>query len=318
MTFPGRTLLAAATLATWACTAPDPLLTFLDEESGLSLTHPPRWTIGSAEQAGVRYRYLTAPKIGDDKEALSVTLISPVAAASADTVAAAYLTGAFGVVMMPGPGGAVTWTFKDQAGVTSTLYVAPAGQGRYMGAWARGSDAAMKHYQGRIGGILNSLRLESVPEWPEERLAGMAVRAPAAWTRGSRLSNATNASMQFKSPPLIVDKGTDTIHGFVTLTKEPVPAPGDLEAFYKVIRNRVSDTVARLDRATWEETPDLVRPPGYADYLRSGTPVSSTRIRRWITARDGVGLMLTCEARSDAFDRVDPWCRRMAQTVRFE
>lgn len=318
MTITGRTLLAAATLTVWACRAPDPQLSFLDDESGLSFTHPPRWTVGFAEQEGVRYRYLTAPKVGDDKEPLSVTLIAPTPAASADAVAAAYLSGAFGVVVTPDRGGAVTWTFKDQAGISSRLRVAPAGSGPFIGAWARGSDAAMKRYAARIDALMASLRVENPADWPEERLAGMAVRAAASWTRGSRLSNATNASMQFRSPPLVVDKGTATIHGFVTLTKEPVPAPGDLEAFFQMVRSRASNTVARLDHAEWPETPGIDRPRGYADYLRSGTPLTSTRIRRWIAVKNGVGLTFTCEARADAFERLDPWCRRMAPTVRFE
>ncbi len=318
MSITGRRLLAIAALMVWACGAPDPLLSFLDEESGLSFTHPPRWTVGFAEQAGLRYRYLTAPKVGDDKEALSVTLIAPTAAASADAVAAAYLSGAFGVVVAQGPKGATLWTFKDQAGVSSRLQIGPAGDGRFIGAWARGSDAAMKRYQGRIDVLMASLRVENGADWPEERFAGMAVRAAPSWTRGSRLSNSTNASMQFKSPPLFVDKGTDTIHGFVTLTKEPVPPPGDLEAFYKMVKSRASDTVVRLDHAAWESTAGLDRPLGYVDYLRSGTPLTSTRIRRWITVNNGVGLTFTCEARADAFERLDTWCRRMAPTVRFE
>lgn len=318
MSTTGRTFLAAATLALLACRAPDPVVSFLDEESGLSFTHPPRWTVGLAEQEGQRYRYVTAPKVGDDKEALSITLISPTPAASADAVGAAYLSGAFGVVMTTDARGAATWTFKDQAGVSSRLRVAPAGDGRFVGGWARGSDAAMKLYEARIEALLASLRFENASQWPEERFAGLAVRAASTWTRGSRLSNATNASMQFKSPPLVVDKGMDTIHGFVTLTREPVPPPGDLEAFYKMVKGRASDTVARLDHADWPPTPGLDRPAGYADYLRSGTPLTSTRIRRWITVRNGVGLTFTCEARADAFERLDPWCRRMAPTVRFE
>lgn len=314
----GRRFLSVAALTVWACGAPDPLLSFLDDESGLSFTHPPRWTVGFAEQEGVRYRYLTAPKVGDEKEALSVTLIAPTPAASADAVAAAYLSGAFGVVMTSGRQGDVTWTFKDQAGVSSKLRVAPTGDGRFIGAWARGSDAAMKRYQGRVDVLLASLRVEDVATWPEEHFAGMAVRAAPSWTRGSRLSNATNASMQFKSPTLFVDKGTDTIHGFVTLTKEPVPAPGDLETFYKMVRSRTSDTAVRLDHGAWDPTPGLDRPEGYADYLRSGTPLTSTRIRRFIAVKNGVGLTFTCEARADAFERLDSWCRRMAPTVRFE
>ena len=176
----------------------------------------------------------------------------------------------------------------------------------------------MKRYAGRIDTLLASLRVENAAEWPEERFAGMAARAPEAWSRGSRLSNATNATMQFKSPPLFVDKGTDTIHGFVTLAKEPVPPPGDLEAFQKMLKNRASDTVALLEHSPWPAAVGSGRAGGYVDYLRSGTPLTSTRIRRWITVSKGVGLTFACEARADAFDRLEPWCRRMAETVRLE
>jgi len=313
-----RTLLVVSALLAGACGAPDPLIAYLDDESGLSLTHPPRWTVRSAEQDGLRYRYLTAPKVENDKEALSVTLIAPAPAATAEAAAAAYLSGAAGTTVTAGPAGAMIWTFKDPAGVTSKLRLIPAGEGRFFGAWARGSEAAMKRYEGRVDVLLASLRLETPATWPEERFAGLTARVPPVWTRGSRLSNSTNATMQFKSPPLIVDKGTDTIHGFATLAREPVPAPGDLEAFSRVLKNRSSGTVATLHSGPWPATPGLDRPEGYVDYLRSGTPISSTRIKRWISVRGGMGLSFTCEARADAFDRLEPWCRRVAETVRFE
>jgi hypothetical protein len=313
-----RQLLAVVAVVLTACGSPDPLISYLDDESGLSLTHPPRWTIGAAEQEGLRYRYLTAPKLEGDKDALSVTLIAPTGAPSADAAAAAYLSGASGVSTTAGPAGATTWAFKDPSGVNSKLRLAPGGEGRFFGAWVRGSEAAMRRYEQRVNVLLDSLRVEAAPAWPEERFAGLAVRVPAAWTRGSRLSNATNATMQFKSPPLSVDKGTDTIHGFVTLAREPILPPADLETFSRALKGRASGTFATLQHGVWPATPGLDRPEGYVDYQRSGTPVSSTRIKRWISARGGVGLSFTCEARADAFDRLEPWCRRMAETVRFD
>jgi len=311
-------LALALVLGSGACRASDPVLSFLDDESGVSFTHPPRWIVGFAEQSGIRYRYLTAPKVGDDKEALSVTVISPTAAASADVLAQAYLTGAFGVVRAPETSGGAAWTFKDQEGTASRLRVIPAGEGRFFGAWVRGSDAAMSRYASRLDILLASLRVEDAAQWPEEKFAGMAARAPGAWTRGSRLSNATNATMQFKSPPLFVEKGTDTIHSFITLAKEPVPPPGDLDAYRKMIRGRETDTVALLEHRPWPAAVGSARAGGYVDYVRSGTPLTSTRIRRWITVSKGVGLTFACEARADAFDRLEPWCRRMAETVRLE
>ncbi len=309
-------LVAGLTLAT-GCAAPEPILSFLDDESNLSFTHPPRWNVGAAEQGGVRYRYLTAPRLEGDKEALSITFIAPAPAGAADEIAKAYLDGATAVVASPGVDGAHDWTFVDPGGMPSRLHLVPAGP-RFFGAWVRGSSAAMARYAPRVDAVLASLRVEDPVAWPEERFAGMVARAPAIWTRGSRLSNATHASMQFKSLPIHVEKGTATVHGFITLAKEPLARAGDLEAFNRVLRERSSDTVAVLDHQPWLELSGIARGPGYMDYMRSGNAMTSTRIRRWITVKGGAGLVFTCEARADVFDRVDPWCRRMTYTVSLE
>ena len=232
-------------------------------------------------------------------------------------MAAAYLTAASGIVATPGASSS-NWAFKDSSGVPSRLRITSLQGGRFFGAWVRGSDPAFKRYGGRIDEILGSLRVETAGDWPEEKFAGMAARVPSLWTRGSRLSSATHASMQFKSPPLFVEKGASTIHGFVTVAKEPAPAPGDLEAFNKMVKDRASDTVAPLEHRVWPATSDGLRSQGYADYLRSGNAMTTTRLRRFISVKNGVGLTVTCEARADAFDRLDPWCRRLADTVRLE
>lgn len=313
-----RAFLAAFVLLASGCASPDPLLSFLDDESNVSFTHPPRWNVGFADQQGVRYRYLTAPKIEGDAEALSATMIAPIVAESATALAQAYLNGASEIVTSPGPSGVSGWTFRDSSRVASRLQIGAAGPGRFFGVWVRGSDAAMKRYASRVDVLLGSLRVEDPTQWPEERFAGLIARVPSTWTRGSRLSSPTQATMQFKSLPLFVEKGASTIHGFVTVSREPVPPPGDLEAFNKLVKARASDTVALLEHHPWPALEGVDRAPGYVDYMRSGTTLTSTRIRRWITVRNGVGLTLSCEARADAFERLDPWCRRMASTVRLE
>jgi hypothetical protein len=327
MTFRGRrrgarvhqgVCLVMAALVSAACAPNDPLLAFLDDETGVSFTHPPRWSVGFAEQSGMRYRYVTAPKLPGDTEALSVTLIAPSAAVSMDAAAEPYLTGATKVETSGAEGGAKNWSFLDSSAVPSKLRLKPSAPGSFFGAWVRGSGAAMERYAARIETLLASIRVEDAALWSEERFAGVVGRAPSAWTRGSRLSNPTLATMQFKSLPLFVEKGTDTIHGFVTISKEPVPPPGDLEAFSKAVRARASDTVAVLEHKPWPATPGVDRAEGFVDYMRSGNAMTSTRIRRWISVKNGVGLTLSCEARADAFDRLDPWCRRMAGTVRLE
>jgi len=311
-------LLILAAFATVACRAPDPLLSFLDDESGLSFTHPPRWSVGFAEQEGTRYRFLTAPKVDGDKEALSVTLVSPTVAPSLPALAEAYLDGGSDVTTEPAPTGGTEWSFRDSSGLPSRLRLSPLSDGRFFGAWARGSAEAMRLYKRRLDILFESLRVEDPSTWPEDRFAGLAARAPEGWTRGSRLSSPTNATMQFKSLPLAVERTTATIHGFVTVSREPVPPPGDLEAFSRALKDRTSDTVVVLQHQPWPEDPSVQRGAGYVDFMRSGTTLTSTRIRRWISVRNGVGLILSCEARADAFDRLDPWCRRMARAVRLD
>ena len=314
-----RWFLAAAGAAAIGCQRTDPVLSFLDDESGLSFTHPPRWNVGLGDQNGIRYRYVTAPKLPGDSEAVSVTLISPASATSAENVAQAYLSGASeisGAAASNGSG--QQWIFKDSAGVRSRLRITPSGDGRYVGGWARGPDAAMKLYSPLLDVLLDSVTLESYAAWPEERFASLVARVPAAWTRGSRLANATHATLQFKTPPLTVEKGALTIHGFATVAREPVPPPGDLAAYNKFVKERAYDTVAVLDHQPWDAGGGATPVPGYVDYLRSGNTLTSTRMRRWITVRNGVGLTFTCESRADVFDRLDPWCRRMARTVHLE
>jgi len=306
----------ALTVTTWACKGPDPTIAYLDAESGLSLTHPPKWTVGSAaDAAGIGYRYLSAPKLSGDQEALSVTLINPVAAASVDAVAQPYLTGASDVRKTSVTNGSTEWSFTDSSKLPSRLRVIPVGAERLTGGWARGPESAMKAYSKSLDALFDSLSVEDPAKWPEERFAGMAVRAPAAWTRGTRLSNATNATMQFKSPALATEKANATIHGFATLSKEPAT---DLATFAKMLRERETDIAVRTDRVDWPEVPGVDRPAGFRDLLRSGNSLTSTRIRRWISVRNGVGMILSCESKSDVFDLLDPWCERMSATVRFE
>ena len=314
----GPALLAAAVLSVTGCRAPEPLISFFDDESGISFAHPPRWSIGLATQDGRHYRYLTAPNIDNDPEPLSVTFIAPGQGGSIETVAEPYLSKATAVVAATSSGTSCAWSFNDSTGRPSRLLVASAGQGLFFGAWVRGSAAAMKRHEAHIDRLLAALKVESTQDWPEEIFAGLVIRAPKDWTRGSRLSNQASATMRFKSQPLSVEKGSDTTHGFITVSKEPVPPPGDLDTFNQLLKARGQDIVVVLEHHPWPGDPSGSRPAGYIDYLRSGNTLTSTRTRRFLSVRDGVALTLSCESRADVFDRLDPWCRRMAPTAHLQ
>ena len=310
-------VVALASLAVFACERSGPRILDFNGNSGVSLRRPPRWRTGSATDAsGVPYWFLTAPKIANEAQPVSITLISPAVAASAEAAAQPYLQGAAGVSSSPKAGQSVEWTFTDSSGLPSRLRLIPAGDGRFFGGWARGSDAAMKANGQDLDAIYDSMTAEDPSRWPEEQYAGLALRVPASWTRGSRMSNATNATMQFRSPPLAVEQGNTTVHGFLTLAREALQAPGDVDAFRKVLKERDTDIAVRLESAPWPGTSGLSRPAGYYERLRSGNTLAATRIARWVTAKDGSGIILTCESNAEVHESLLPWCERVAATVR--
>lgn len=313
-------ILAVATIAfsASACQRTDTRIASLDPNTGVSFLRPPRWQLGSAVDAtGTPYRFITAPKVAAETQPLTVTLIAPVAAASAEAAAQAYLRGGAAASASPKARQATEWSYTDSERLPSRLRLIPTGDGRFFGAWSRGAEAAMQAQARDLDAFFDSMTLEEPAKWPEEQFAGLAVRVPPSWTRGSRLSNATHATMQFKSPPLAVEKGDATVHGFVTLAKEPIPSPGDQDALRKVLKERETDIAVRLDSASWPEAPGLGRPIGLYERLRSGNTLASTRIARWLVATSGTGVILTCESNAEVHESLLPWCERMASTVRF-
>lgn len=295
-------LLAAAALIASACARGPVDLRYLDPETGLAVSHPEGWRVETAESNGARYRYLRAPKLANDASAVTVTFVPPSEGAP-DAVAAPYLAGARNLVGSR-DGEWFVWTFLDPAGVESRLALR-GDQKRVFGAWVRGGFNDDR--SATLDRVVRSIDAAIPDSWPEESYGSVAVRVPRDWTRRSRMTNALGSSMQFRSPPFALDRGATTVHGFLTVSTEPVPAPGDADAFYKAVRDRLTDTIVLLRHEKWRT--------GWADLARSGTTVSETRVRRWIDARDGRGLMVTCESRADVFDRLEPWCVRIAGTA---
>jgi hypothetical protein len=295
--------LAAALVLSPACSRPPIELRYLDPETGIAVSHPEGWRIETAESNGARYRYLRAPRLPSDSAAVTLTFIPP-ADGSPDDLATPYLAGGTNVLRTPDSTG-VQWTFMDPAGAESRL-VLRSSAGKTFGGWIRGSfpDARAS----TLERVIRSLDAALPASWPEETYGSTSARIPADWTRRSRMTNHLGSSMQFRSPPLGLDRGATTVHGFLTVSTEPVPSPGDAEAFYKLIKDRLSDTIVLLRHERWRTT-------GWADLARSGTTVSQTRVRRWIDAAHSRGLIVTCESRADVFDRLEPWCVRIADTA---
>jgi hypothetical protein len=158
--------------------------------------------------------------------------------------------------------------------------------------------------------MARSLTLERPASYPEERddQFGFAIRIPPSWRETRRFAGGGTLLMQFSSPPMGADKSGQTVHGSLTLTVEPTPAEGGVEAFYKATRTKQGEAFGLVSHAPWKD--------GYLDVLHTETPVAESRVRRYYRVSGARGYSLTFEAREDVYPRVYRWCDIIAETLR--
>jgi hypothetical protein len=154
-----------------------------------------------------------------------------------------------------------------------------------------------------------SLTLERPALYPEHRndKLGFSIRVPSSWPVNRSFSGGGTYLMQFTSPALGVER-RQIIHGSLTLTVEPAPGDGSLEAFYGAIRDRLGEPFRVLSHASWKD--------GYVDLERTETPVTVSRLKRFYRVHEGRGYTLAFEARDDVFHRASRWCDIIATTLK--
>lgn len=292
----------------------EPLITHFDGDHGVSIRHPSSWRTEQAVQEGIWYRYFLAPPAGPERRpAVSVTLLVGALAGSIDEFAQrVYLAGHKVVAESEDARGAArgkSFLFQSSDGATRhSLLLLKDGE-RVYGLYAQGATEHFERHSEVLGEMAKSLTLEKAPLYPEHRNPrfAFAVRIPASWRETRQFSGGANLLLQFRSPALAADRDRDPVHASLTLTVEPIPDKGGIQEYYESTRNKLGDAFEILSHAEWRG--------GYADVMRTETPIAMSRVKRYYRASLGRGYSMTFEARDDVFVRVSRWCDLIAGTL---
>jgi hypothetical protein len=308
----------AACAASSACRATrrEPLVTYFNADHGLSVRYPADWKSDEAEQDGMWYRYFLGPPTGPQrKPAVSVTLLAGPLAMKLEDYAQTYLAGnnvASSRDETRGVARGKSYMFTSPDGATRHSLLLVQDDAQVYGLYSQGEAQPFERQFPVLDEMARSLTLERPAAYPEEKddKFGFAIRIPPSWRETRRFTGGGTVLMQFASPPMGADKNGQTVHASLTLTVEPTPADGGLEAFYKATRDKQGEAFGVVSHAPWRD--------GYLDVLHTETPVAESRVRRYYRVSGGRGYLLTFEAREDVYPRVYRWCDIIAGTLRTE
>lgn len=291
----------------------EPLLTYFNGDHAISIRYPSSWRSEQAVQEGVWYRYFLAPPMGPkQKPAVSVTLLVGTQGGSVEDFAQGYLAGNKLVQAREEKRGAASgrsFLFQSTDGGTRHSLLLLKEAERVYGLYAQGDADHFAQHREILEEMAKSLTLERASEYPEQRNArfSFAVRIPSSWRETRQFSGAANLLLQYRSPALAADRDRDPVHASLTLTVEPIPGKGGVKEYYDATRDKLGEPFQILSHAQWRD--------GYADVMRTESPISVSRIKRFYRAALGRGYSMTFEARDDAFTRVSRWCDLIAGTL---
>ena len=291
----------------------EPLITYFNGDHGLSIRYPSSWRSEQASQEGVWCRYFLAPPLGPkQKPAVSVTLLVGALRGTIEEYAQTYLAGNTLMQARDEARGAASGkSFLFQSGdgaMRHSLLLLKDGE-RVYGLYAQGEAPLFERHSEILEEMAKSLTLERTSAYPEQRNArfSFAVRVPSSWRETRQFSGADNLLLQYLSPALAADRDRDPVHASLTLTVEPIRGKGGVKEYYDATRDKLGDSFQILSHGPWRD--------GYADVMRTETPVTVSRVKRFYRAALGRGYSMTLEARDDAFTRVSRWCDLIAGTL---
>jgi hypothetical protein len=278
------------------------------------LRYPSGWKSDEAEQDGMWYRYFLGPPTGPQrKPAVSVTLLAGPLGMKLEDYAQTYLAGnnvASSRDESRGDARGKSYMFASPDGATRhSLLLLQEGSNVY-GLYSQGEAQPFERQFPVLDEMARSLTLERPARYAEERddAFGFSIRIPPSWRETRRFSGDGTLLMQFTSPAMAADKNGQTVHGSLTLTVEPTPAGGGVDAFYKATRTKQGEAFQIVSHAPWKD--------GHLDVLSSETPIAESRVRRYYRVSGARGYSLTFEAREDVYPRVYQWCDIIAGTLR--
>ncbi|HUG54305.1 MAG TPA: hypothetical protein VMR21_11920, partial [Vicinamibacteria bacterium] len=176
------------------------------------------------------------------------------------------------------------------------------------GLYAQGETSTFEEQQPVVEEMARSLTLERPALYPEERNERFAfsLRVPPSWRSTRTFSSGGTYLEQYTSPAVGVDR-RQTVHASLTLTVEPAPGDGSVEAYYRATMDKLGEAYAVLAHTPWRG--------GYVDVLHSETPVAVSRAKRFYRTAGGRGYLLALDARDDVYPRVSRWADMIASTL---
>jgi hypothetical protein len=312
----GGHVLLAAVLASASCGGGprEPLLTYFNGEYGLSLRYPASWKTDQAEQDGVWYRYFLGPPAGPGKKpAVSVTLLVGRLGSSLDEYAQTYLAGntlASSRDEARGEAKGRSYLFASPDRSTRHSLLLLEEKGRVYGLYTQAEAPLFERHFPILEEMAKSLNLERLTTYPEQRnpAFSFSVRMPPSWRESRHFGGGGTLLLQYTSPALAMDQDRQTVHASLTLTVEPIPGAGTLEAFYEGTRQKLGSNFQVLSHEAWRG--------GYTDVMRTETPMAISRVKRFYRAQEGRGYSLTFEARDDVYSRVWRWYDIIASSLK--
>jgi hypothetical protein len=302
-----------ATLLLGAC-APrrEPFITYYSGRFELSLRYPASWKTEQTEQDGTWYRYFLAPPPpGSSQPAVSVTLLAAAREAGIEALAATYLAGHQVLGTTPAARAEASgrsWRLASPDGARrASLLVLDDGR-HLVGLYAQGEATQFEAQRAALDEMAESLTIERPASWRERRNPRYAfsLRVPVSWQHARSLGSGGRYMEQFTSPPLAAER-QETVHASLMLTVEPLAEGMGIAEFYEESRRRLGDAVPVLRHEAWKD--------GYADLLKTETPVSEARSKRFYRVANGRGYAVAFEAREDVFHRVSAWADQIADTL---
>jgi hypothetical protein len=259
------------------------------------------------------YRYFLAPPTGPQrKPAVSATLLAGPLGVPLEDYAQSYLAGNQVTMkrdeLLQGAAGR-SYQFSSPDGATRHFLLLVADAGKVYGLFAQGEAEPFAAQLATLEEMAKSLTLERPAGYPvhsSEKL-GFSIRIPPSWRSTRSFSGGGTYLTQFTSPPLGADKNRQTVHASLTVTVEPLSADATLESFYDATRLKLGEAFKLIQHSRWRD--------GYVDVMRTETPVTVSRVKRFYRVDGSRAYTVACEARDDVYHRVSRWCDMIAATL---
>jgi hypothetical protein len=181
---------------------------------------------------------------------------------------------------------------------------------RVYGLFSQGEASLFARHWPILEEMAKSFRLERVADYPEQVNTDFAfsVRLPPSWRQSRHFGGGGTLLLQYTSPALAMDKDRQTVHAALTLTVEPIGGDGSFETFYDRSRQKLGSNFQILSHEAWRG--------GWADVMRTETPLAVSRVKRFYRAGEGRGYSLAFEAREDVYPRVWRWYDMIASSLK--